>query len=50
MNTKDHELVEIDGCKINTGQATVVRKADSAIHWININLPNLGVAIFVRYD
>ena len=36
MNTKDHELIEIDGCKVNKGQAPVVQKVDSAIHWLNI--------------
>ena len=36
MNTKDSELVEIDGCKINKGQAPLVQKVDSAIHWLNI--------------
>ena len=36
MNTKDYELIEIDSCKINKGQAPVVQKVDSAIHWLNI--------------
>ena len=36
MNTKDYELIEIDGCKIIKGQAPVVQKVDSAIHWLNI--------------
>ena len=36
MNTKDYELIEIDGCKVNKGQAPVVQKVDSAIHWLNI--------------
>ena len=36
MNTKDYELIEIDGCKINKGQAPLVQKVDSAIHWLNI--------------
>ena len=36
MNTKDYELIEIDSCKINKGQAPVVQKVDSAINWLNI--------------
>ena len=36
MNTKDYELIEIDGCKIIKGPASVVQKVDSAIHWLNI--------------
>ena len=36
MNTKDYELIEIDSCKINKGQAPVVQKVDSAVHWLNI--------------